>query len=37
MKHWYTKDLGDGMMASVPADQIEEAFLHLFEINGEAA
>ena len=35
MKHWYTKDLGDGMMASVPEAQIEEAFLRLFETTGK--
>ena len=34
MKPWYTKDLGDGMMASVPEGQIQEAFLRLFESAG---
>lgn len=35
MKPWYTKDLGDGMMASMPERQIEEAFLPLFESTGK--
>jgi len=35
MKSWYTKDLGDGMMSSVPEGQIREAFLRLFESTGE--
>lgn len=35
MKPWYTKDLGDGMMASMPERQIEEAFLSLFESIGK--
>jgi len=29
MNTWYTKALGDGMTASIPADEIKDAFLQL--------
>ena len=35
MEPWYTKELGDGMMASVPLDEIEEVFLQLFNAAGK--
>ena len=34
MEHWYTKDLGDGMMSPVPENEIQAAFLRLFESAG---
>jgi hypothetical protein len=34
MDTWYTKSLGDGMMASMPADEIREVFLRLFPDRG---
>jgi hypothetical protein len=34
MNSWYSLNLGDGMMASVPAAQIEEAFLQSFVAAG---
>jgi hypothetical protein len=34
MDNWYSKQLGDGMMASVPSAEIEEIFLPLFEYVG---
>jgi len=38
MNTWYTKALGDGMTASLPADEIKDAFLQLSEAGSlEAA
>ena len=34
MNTWYSVSLGDGMMASVPTAQIEEAFMRLFTAAG---
>ena len=34
MDSWYSKQLGDGMMASMPSAEIEEIFLPLFESAG---
>jgi hypothetical protein len=34
MDNWYSKQLGDGMMASLPSAEIEEIFLPLFESAG---
>jgi len=35
MDTWYSKALGDGMMAALPSDEIEEKFLHLFIAAGK--
>ena len=35
MATWYSKALGDGMMAALPSDEIEEKFLHLFIAAGK--
>ncbi len=35
METWYSKQLGDGMMASMPSAEIEEIFLPLFESAGK--
>lgn len=32
---WYSKTLGDGMTAAMPSDEIEEAFLKLFDAAGK--
>ncbi|MBI5353356.1 MAG: hypothetical protein HZB50_12015 [Chloroflexi bacterium] len=32
---WYSKELGDGMMASMPLDEIGEAFMKLFSAVGK--
>jgi hypothetical protein len=34
MEPWYSKELGDGIMASTPADEIEQAFQRLFDAAG---
>jgi hypothetical protein len=34
MDTWYTKGLGDGMTASIPSDQIKDAFLRSFQAEG---
>ena len=34
MEFWYSKELGDGMMASMPSDEIQEAFLKSFIAAG---
>jgi hypothetical protein len=34
MDNWYSKQLGDGMMAPVPSAEIEKIFLSLFESVG---
>lgn len=34
MDTWYIKELGDGMMASMPSDEIEAAFQRSFEAAG---
>jgi hypothetical protein len=34
MNTWYTKDLGDGIMASTPSDEIKEAFQRSFLAAG---
>jgi len=35
MEYWYSKELGDGMMASMPTDEIQEAFLRSFVAAGK--
>lgn len=35
MDTWHSKSLGDGMMAAMPADEIEAAFLQLFSAAGK--
>ena len=35
MEFWYSKELGDGMMASMPSDEIQEAFLKSFIAAGK--
>jgi len=35
MDIWYSKELGDGMMAATPSDEIEKAFLKLFIAAGK--
>jgi len=35
MDTWYSKELGDGMMAAMPSDEIEKAFLKLFMAAGK--
>jgi len=35
MNTWYSKELGDGMMAATPSDEIEKAFLQLFLAAGK--
>jgi hypothetical protein len=35
MEIWYSKPLGDGVMASMPSAEIEEIFLPLFESAGK--
>jgi hypothetical protein len=37
MNSWYSLSLGDGMMASMPAAQIEEVFLRSFSAAGRPA
>ena len=32
---WYSKELGDGVMATMPADEIKEAFQQLFLASGK--
>jgi hypothetical protein len=32
---WYSKELGDGVMATMPADEIKEAFQQLFLAAGK--
>ena len=32
---WYSKELGDGMMAATPSDEIEKAFLGVFRAAGK--
>ena len=34
METWYSKELGDGMMAALPSDEIREAFLRSFHASG---
>ena len=34
MKAWYSKPLGDGMMAAIPAAEIENMFFPIFESAG---
>jgi len=34
MEFWYSKELGDGMMASIPSDEIQEVFLKSFIAAG---
>ena len=34
MKLWYSLSLGDGMIASMPSAEIEEAFLRVFTAAG---
>ena len=35
MDSWYSKELGDGMMAATPSDEIEKAFLGGFNAAGK--
>lgn len=35
MDTWYSKELGDGMMAAIPSDEIETAFWRLFDAAGK--
>jgi hypothetical protein len=35
MNTWYTKELGDGITATMPSDEIREAFLRLFHTAGQ--
>ena len=35
MDTWYSKELGDGIMASMPSDEIESMFLRLFTTMGK--
>ena len=35
MDTWYSKDLGDGIMASMPSEEIESAFLRFFTTVGK--
>ena len=35
MENWYSKQLGDGMMAPTPTAEIEAIFLPLFESAGK--
>ena len=35
MDTWYSKELGDGMIAAIPSDEIEEVFLKLFSASGK--
>ena len=37
MTRWYSKTLGDGMTAYEPSDEIEQAFLPLYEAAGKPA
>lgn len=34
MENWYSLELGDGIMASTPMAEIEEAFLQSFSASG---
>jgi len=34
MNTWYTKALGDGIMASIPAEEIRQAFERAFQAGG---
>ena len=35
MEFWYSKELGDGMMAPIPSDEIRDAFLKSFIAAGK--
>jgi hypothetical protein len=35
MEPWYSKELGDGIMASMPSDEIEQTFQRLFDAAGK--
>jgi hypothetical protein len=35
MDTWHSKELGDGMMAAMPSDEIEKAFLGQFNAAGK--
>ncbi len=37
METWYIKDIGDGMTASMPAEEIKRAFQRFFQAVGEPA
>ena len=34
MNTWYTKELGDGITATMPSEEIREAFLQSFHLAG---
>ncbi|MEO8355717.1 MAG: hypothetical protein ABI621_07370 [Chloroflexota bacterium] len=35
MNKWYSKELGDGMLAAMPSEEIRDAFLRSFHAAGE--
>jgi hypothetical protein len=35
MDSWYSKELGDGMLAATPSDEIREVFMQLFDAAGK--
>ena len=35
METWYSNELGDGMMAATPSDEIEKAFMGAFNAAGK--
>jgi hypothetical protein len=35
MEPWYSKELGDGIMATMPSNEIEEVFLQMFLAAGK--
>lgn len=35
MESWYLKDLGDGMLAATPSDEIKEVFIRLYHAAGK--
>jgi hypothetical protein len=35
MDSWHSKELGDGIMAAMPSDEIEKAFLQQFNAAGK--
>jgi len=37
MNTWYTKELGDGITAGLPSDEIKFAFLRAFRADGMPA
>ena len=35
MDSWYSKELGDGMLAATPSNEIREVFMQLFDAAGK--